>query len=188
MRITGNEPDVQTMTLEEYERMPEQDAFRVELSRGRVVREPRPGAEHGWLVARLVRLLGNHAEQHELGIVVTETGFLLATDPPTVRGPDAAFISAERLSPEIPTGFWLVAPDLAVEVVSASNTAAGIQEKVLEYLDAGTDLVWVVHAGSRTVTVWRPPREARVFRAEETLEGPGSLPGFRLPVSEIFKR
>lgn len=169
--------------------MPEEDAHRVELSRGRVVREPRPGAEHGWLAATLVRLLGSHAEEGDLGLVVTETGFLLARDPATVRGPDAAFIARGRLPEDgIPRGFWTVPPSLAVEVVSPSNTAAEIQEKVLEYLEAGSDRVWVVDPDTRTVTVWRPPAEARVLREGEVVDGEDLLPGFRLEVAALFRR
>lgn len=177
------------LSLEAFRRLPEEDGHRVELDRGRLVREPRPGAEHGWLTGRLVRLLGSHAESRELGIVVTETGFLLGEDPATVRGPDAAFISTRRLpAGGIPRGFWPMAPDLGVEVVSASNSASEIQEKVLDYLEAGTKLIWVVDPGSRTVTAWRPPREARVFREGETLEAGEALPGFRLDVHALFSR
>ncbi|MFQ5889633.1 MAG: Uma2 family endonuclease [Gemmatimonadota bacterium] len=177
------------LSLEDFARLPEEDAFRVELSRGRLVREPRPGAEHGWLTGRLVLLLGSYAREHHLGLVVTETGFILGEHPSTVRGPDAAFIAAGRLPPEgIPIGFWPMAPNLAVEVVSPSDTAAEIQEKVLEYLEAGTELVWVVQASSRSVTVWHPSREARVFGEGEVLDAGDVLPGFELEVAEIFRR
>lgn len=182
-------PDGGPITLEEFQRMPEEDAHRVELSRGRVVREPRPGAEHGWLAGRLVRLLGSYAEEHDLGLVVTQTGFLLAENPPTIRGPDAAFIANEQLSgEEIPTGLWTVPPSLAAEVVSPSNSVGEIQEKVLEYLEAGTELVWVVEPRSRAVTVWRPPPEARSVREEDVLDGADVLPGFRLEVAALFRR
>ena len=189
MRTAAGASDGARMTLEEFRRLPEEDAYRVELSRGRLVREPRPGAEHGWLTGRLVRLLGSHVEKRDRGLVVTETGFLLEDVPPTVRGPDVAFIASERLAGHgIPTGFWTVPPDLAVEVVSPSNSAAEIQQKVLEYLEAGTRLVWVVDPGSRSVTVWRPPAEARLLRAGEVLEGEAVLPGFRLDVTALFRR
>lgn len=87
MRSGPTSPEGELVTLEEFRRMPEEDAYRVELPHGRVVREPRPGAEHGWLAARLVGLLTSHVEEHALGVVVTETGFLLREHPSTVRGP-----------------------------------------------------------------------------------------------------
>lgn len=189
MRSGPKHPQGELVTLEEFRRMPEEDAYRVELSRGRVVREPRPGAEHGWLAGRLVGLLSSHVEEHALGVVATETGFLLREHPSTVRGPDVAFVSEDRLSAEgIPRGFWTVPPDLAVEVVSPSNTAAEIQEKVLEYLEAGTQLVWVVDPMTRSVTVWIPPAEAHVLRDGEVLDGGAVLPEFRLEVSTLFRR
>ena len=187
MNTRASSPDRGTVTLEEFQRMPEEDAFRVELSRGRIVREPRPGGEHGLIVGRMVRLLGAEVESRGVGVVVTETGFLLGTDPPTVRGPDAAFIARDPAAPA-PRGPWTEPPTLAVEVVSPSNTAAEIQEKVLEYLEAGTELVWVIDPASRSVTAWRPPGDAHMHREAETLEAGESLKGFSLPVAEIFAR
>lgn len=179
-------PDRGTVTLEEFQRMPEEDAFRVELSRGRVVREPRPGAEHGLIVGRVVRIPGSEVRSRGVGVVVTETGFLLGTDPPTVRGPDAAFIARDPAAPA-PRGPWTEPPTLAVEVVSPSNTAGEIQEKVLEHLEAGTELVWVIDPASRSVTEWRPSGDAHVYREGETLETEDVLPGFSLHVASIFE-
>ncbi len=187
MDARASSPDRDSVTLEEFQRMPEEDAFRVELSRGRVVREPRPGAEHGLIVGRVVRILGSEAEARGVGVVVTETGFLLGTEPPTVRGPDAAFIARDPAAPA-PRGPWTEPPTLAIEVVSPSNTAVEIQEKVLEYLEAGAELVWVIDPASRSVTAWRPPGEAHVHREGEILEVGGALKGFSLPVAEIFAR
>lgn len=175
------------LSLEEYQRLPEEDAHRTELVRGRVVREPRPGARHGLVTAELILRIGMYARERGLGRVVTETGFLLSVDPPTVRGPDVAFIAADRLPAELDfPGFWTVAPDLAIEVVSPSNAAGDIQAKVLEYLDAGTRMVWVVDPGSRSVATYRSREEIRIRTGDETLEGNDVLPGFRLKVFEIF--
>lgn len=180
-------PDRGCVTLEEFRRMPEEDAFRVELSRGRILREPRPGGEHGLIAGRLVRILGSEVESRGVGVVVTETGFLLATDPRTVRGPDAAFIARDPAAPA-PRGPWTEPPTLAVEVVSPSNAAAEIQAKVLEYLEAGTEPVWVIDPASRSVTASRPPGDAHLYREGETLEVGESLKGFSFPVAEISAR
>lgn len=189
MNDTREGPDATLVGLDEFRRMPEEDGSRVELARGRLVREPRPGAEHGWLVGRLVLRLGTDARDRQLGHVVTETGFLLSEDPPTVRGPDAAFVSSRSLpGGEIPTGFWPLAPALAVEVLSPEDSAARIQEKVVDYLDAGSRQAWVVDPRLRTVTVWSPPRRARLFRAGDELDAGDALPGFRLEVSALFER
>lgn len=176
------------LTVEEFERLPEVNEYRVELVRGRLVREPRPGAEHGCLTAELVARLHTHVRERGLGRVATETGFLLADDPPTVRGPDVAFIAAERIRAEgVPTGFWRFAPDIAVEVVSPANSASEIQQKVLEYLAAGSRLVWVVDARSRSVTVYRHRNEIRVLMEGDALDGADVLPDFRLEIADLFR-
>ncbi|MGH7570379.1 MAG: Uma2 family endonuclease [Gemmatimonadota bacterium] len=186
--MTRIETIEELVSLEEFERLPEEDEYLLELVRGRLVREARPGGEHGVLAGELVGRLHYHVGKHGLGRVVTETGFLLAEDPPTVRGPDAAFISAERYPKTgAPKGFWRIAPDLAVEIVSPSNSATEIQEKVLEYLEAGASLIWVVDPGVRTVTVFRSRTDVRVLTQEETLEGADVLPGFQLSISDLFE-
>lgn len=177
------------VSLEEFQRMPEEDAYRVELVRGRIVREPRPASAHGWLSGKLTMAIGVHASEHGLGIAVTETGFLLRVDPPTVRGPDVAFIARENLPADglSLTRFWTVAPDLAVEVLSPSNTAAEIQEKVLEYLECGSRLVWVVDPATRCITVYRSRQDIRLLMEGDALEGDDVLPGFQLPLAELFE-
>lgn len=186
--VASRSPSEGILSLEEFEALPEEDAFRLELVRGRVVREPRPGARHGLLMARLGARLQRHVEESGLGVVCLDFGVVLPTDPPNVRGPDIGFISKERLAPEgVPEGFLRGAPDLAVEVVSPSNRASELQEKVLEYLDGGARRVWVVDPRTRTVSVYRSRDEIRLLGAEDDLEGGEVLPGFRLPVAELFR-
>lgn len=182
---TGTETEL--LTLEEYERLPDEDGYSLDLAAGRLVREPRPGARHGVIVGNLYRALDSFVRRRGLGRVVIETGFLLAEDPPTVRGPDVAFISVERLPVgPVPEGFWRLAPDLVVEVVSPSDSAAEIQEKVLQYLDAGTLAVWVVQPRTRTVEVWQPGADVHVVREGEALEGGDVLPGWRVELESLF--
>jgi Uma2 family endonuclease len=174
------------LTLEEFERLPD-DGYRTELSAGRLVREPPPGAVHGWVARNVLRPLDRYVEEHALGLVIFDTGFLLAAEPPTVRGPDLAFIARERLPSEgAPQGFWTMTPDLAVEVVSPSNRATEIREKVLEYLRAGTRLVWVVDPDTRSIAVYRSHQDVKLLTETDVLDGADVLPGFRLDVSKIF--
>ena len=177
------------LTIQEFERLPEEDAFRVELVRGRLVREPRPAALHGWVQLHLGSMLLDHVERHGLGEVFSDIGVILSTDPATVRGPDLAFVSSERLPSGPPErGFLAFAPDLCVEIVSPSNTSAEIHEKVIEYMEAGSRLVWVVHPEARTVTEYRSPAEIRILKATDDLDGGGILPGFRTTVASLFPR
>lgn len=175
------------MTIEEFERLPD-DGWRHELVRGRLVREPLFSFDEGLLCARIGSILYDFAREHGLGQVVgADAGFILSLDPPTVRAPDAAFVRADRLDFDR-TRFAPLAPDLAVEVISPSNTLSEIQEKVLDYLDAGTRLAWVVDPGTRTVTVWRSRDEIRLVGEDGELDGGDVLPGFRVPVSTLFER
>ena len=174
------------VTIEEFERLPD-DASRLELVRGHVVREPPAGFEHGGIAASITTCLTTYARQHALGRVVTdEPGFVLFDDPPTVRAPDVAFVARDRL-PADPRGFPRLAPDLAVEIVSPSNTLVEIQEKVFDYLDAGTRLVWVVEPRTRSVTAYRSLKEIRLLTGDEEVDGADVLPGLQLKVSELFR-
>lgn len=187
MGVPDAETTERTYTLEEYERLPEEDGYRVELVEGQLVREPLPSVEHAWVTMQLAGRIREHAEKNRLGLTFAEVGFVLADEPPTVRGPDVAFIAAGNLPSEgFPRVFWRIPPDLAVEVVSPSNTRAGIREKVLEYLAAGTRLVWVVEPRSRSVTAYRSRTDVSVLKEADTLSGLDVLPGFRLRLSELF--
>lgn len=173
------------LTVEEFERLPD-EASRIELVRGHVVREPPAGFEHCGIAAQIATCLNTFVRRHTLGKVVTgEPGFVLFDDPPTVRVPDVAFVAKDRL-PADPRGFARLAPDLAVEIVSPSNTVSEIQDKVIDYLDAGTRLVWVVEPRGRTVTVYRSRDEIRILTVGQEIEGGEVLPGFRIEVSEFF--
>jgi len=176
------------LTVEEFQRLPEEDAYRVELVRGRAVREPRPGARHGWLAGKIFHALHAHAREHALGLAVIETGFLLSVDPPTIRGPDVAFIAAASMPPEgIPVGFWTLSPDLAVEVLSPSNSAIEIQAKILDYLAAGTRLVWVVDPHNETVSVHGARNESNLLTRKDDLTGGEVLPDFRMGIADLFR-
>jgi Uma2 family endonuclease len=108
-------PPEQSLTIEEFERIPEdgyrEDGYRSELVRGRLVREPPPGAEHGGVSATLTIRLGHYVRQHRLGRLLTDSGFILTENPPTIRAPDIAFIAAARIRAEgLPTRYFPGAP------------------------------------------------------------------------------
>lgn len=119
-------------------------------------------------------------------ISMAETGFLVSRAPDTVRAPDLAFVSKARLPTERVTGWGTVIPDLVVEVVSPSDRATEVREKVEDWLRAGVRLVWVVYPSVRTVDVYRPGSDVRVLGEADVLEGEDVVPGFSLPVRQIF--
>jgi Uma2 family endonuclease len=185
--MTGRaEPE--QLTLTEFIALPEHDLIRVELAGGRLVREPAPGFRHGRVAARINRILWEAGEGPGHGRVFFDMGFLLTADPPTVRVPDVAFVSAARLAAQASDDevFLPIAPDLAVEVLSPSNSASEIQRKAFEYLDAGARLVWIVDPSAASVTVYRARNDIRVLGAGETLDGTAAIPELEVEATELF--
>jgi Uma2 family endonuclease len=174
------------LTADDLFRM-EDDGWFTELEAGRLVREPIPGPEHGRLMVEISSLLAGHVRPRQLGVVFAHSGYKLKSKPDTVRGPDVSFVSAERIpATGVPQEFLELSPDLAVEIVSPSNTAREVMRKVLEYLTAGSQVVWVADPHSRTVTVY-PGREGiRILEGQDELDGGPVLPDFRVSVEELF--
>lgn len=105
-----------------------------------------------------------------------------------LRMPDVSYISKERLKQFPATGWLDIPPDLAVEVVSPTDSATMVQKKALDYIRAGVPLVWVVFPETRTVEVWRSTEPAReLLRETDLLTGGEVLPGFSVPVAELFE-
>ena len=185
--MTTDTPDLDTrlLTIEEFADLPD-DGWRLELVRGQVVREPPGGFEHGDVAFEIGLLLRSFVKEHGLGKVVgTDSGFVLFDEPPTVRAPDVAFVREDRLDFDRKR-FAPLAPDLAVEILSPSNTMSEMHDKVLDYLDAGSSLVWVVDPQSRTVAVYRSREEIRLIAADGEIDGGDVLPGFRRRVADLF--
>jgi Uma2 family endonuclease len=174
------------LTLDEYEHLVEDDGYRSELSRGRVVREPRPGALHSHLSFQLAIILHDYVKKNDLGAVQIAVGFRLAENPPTVRGSDVSFISKTRLPAEIPVSWWPFAPDLAVEIASPARSVSELQEKIFEYFEAGTRQIWVVDVRTRSVMVYRSLSDIRIVRAPGVLEAVEILPGLRLDLDAFL--
>ena len=172
--------------IDEYAQLHEPDDVRTELVRGFLVREPQPGPVHGSVQARITSLLDRHLREGDLGMVFTEVGVVVEEDPPTVRGPDVAVLLKDRVPRPLGGRFLRTAPDLCVEVVSPGNSASNLQDKVIQYLEAGVGCVWVVDPAPRTVTVYRSRRDIRVLRHGETLEGGDAVPGFQVPLGELW--
>lgn len=179
-------PATRLLTAEDLWAMPEQGGH-CELVKGERIEMPPAGFEHGTVTFDLGILLGNYVRAHRLGRVgAAETGFVLARNPDTVRAPDAAFVAAERLPSPLPTNFLELAPDLVVEVVSCGDTAQEVEDKVADWLTAGTRLIWVIYPRSRTVHVHRPHAPSRRLTAADTLDGEDVVPGFSCPVMDLF--
>jgi Uma2 family endonuclease len=175
------------LTAEDLLKMP--NDRRRELVRGELREMAPAGFDHGAVIGKLSYLLSQHVYGKGLGLILgAETGFKLERNPDTLRGADTAFVSAERVSMVgRPKGFWPGGPDLAVEVVSPGDTVEEVEEKVDDYLRAGTPLVWVINPRRRTVTIHRPDDNPVVLRENDTLTGGAVLPEFSCRVGDIFE-
>jgi len=173
-------------TLGQLARMPE-DGLRHEIDAGELLVMTRPNSRHGIYQARIARLLGNHVDANQLGEILTESGFILSHNPEILRGPDVAFVRADRVT-DLPDEGWAdFAPDLVVEVVSPSDTARQIDRKIHQYLAAGTLAVWIVYPETKSAHIFEPHGAARVVEIDGVLTSPIVLPGFELPERDIFK-
>jgi Uma2 family endonuclease len=175
------------MTADELLELPSA-GHRYELVEGELKEMTPASARHGRIAMRLGALLEQHARQHQLGVVyAAETGFKLGENPDTVRAADAAFIGQDRIpAGGEPEGYWDIAPDMVVEVVSPSDTAQAVQSKVTDWLQAGCRLVWVVYPDTQTVTEYRALTEVRVLTAGDRLASGDVLAGFACPIHELF--
>ncbi|MEM9883161.1 MAG: Uma2 family endonuclease [Planctomycetota bacterium] len=160
---------------------------RCELIRGELKMMSPAGGSHGIVGMRLVRALNRFLGDQDLGeCTLAETGFILDRNPDTVRAPDIAFIAAERLAEALTPKFIPIPPDLAVEVNSPSDTAGDVADKTRWWLAHGTRAVWVVDPKSQTVATHAPDGRAHVYGRDDTLPGGEVLPGFELPLAELF--
>ena len=178
------------MTAEELLRLPRaRDGRRHELVRGELRTMAPRGFEHGDVTSVFDRSLGNYVETHQLGrAVVGEPGFKLTVDPDTVRAPDVAYVRRERLEAAGRVrGYWPGAPDLAVEVISPNDLYTEVDEKVAQWLEHGTRLVFVVNPRRRTVAVHRPEQPVRILGVDDVLDGEDVVRGWTLPVRDLFR-
>jgi Uma2 family endonuclease len=175
------------MTAEDLLRMPD-DGFRYELVKGELKKMAPAGHVHGRIVVNISTPLDQYVRANRLGAVyAAETGFKLASDPDVVRAPDVAFIRQSRVE-EIGDiqGYWPGAPDLAIEVISTYDSYNDVEEKVFDWLEAGTRMVVVVNPRKKSVTVYRSLTQITVLTGSDVLEGGEVVPGWSLPVPDIF--
>ena len=161
-----------------------------ETVRGQRVELPPMGARPTHVASLLSRYLGPYCWAQQLGVVEVEMLFQLDNVERNQRRPDLAFISFDRWPrdrqvPDDPA--WSVVPDLAVEVVSPTDRDEDGLDKVREYFEAGVRQVWKVYPRLRVIHVYETYTTIRVVAGLDALEGGAIVPGFRLPLSELFE-
>jgi Uma2 family endonuclease len=173
------------VTLEEFARLPK-DGVRHEMSAGELLTLPPPKSLHS-RICRFV-FLRIEAALGPLGMseAFQETGYILSRNPLTIRQPDVSVISLERIRGANPDSYFEGAPELAVEVVSPSDSAEDLDIKTKQYLQSGARQVWILYPKTQTVQVFSSGAAAVILDRDQTLEGGDLLPGFSVPVASLF--
>jgi Uma2 family endonuclease len=170
------------MSIEEFTALPD-DGMLHELNEGELISMPPPKPRHGDCQATLAFALINFARPRDLGKVYTETGYRLT--PNTVRAPDVSFIRKSRLQDA--DQYFLGGPDLAVEIISPGDDAADLRQKIQQYLEAGTSLVWVIYPRTKQIEVHTPGKITRILGLDDSIEAPELLPGLKISVRTILE-
>ena len=164
------------------------EGVRGELIRGVLCTTMAAGGEHGEIVVNMTLLLGNFVKQQRSGrLAASDAGVRLQRNPDTVREPDLAFISADRLPLETRvTGYYEVPPDLVVEIVSPNDSYSSVHDKACMWLRYGVRIVWVVNPQFRSVEIHSAGPSLLRLTEDDTLDGAHVLPGFSCTVSDLF--
>ncbi len=173
-------------TAQDLERLSDQ-GHHYELIKGELRSMSPSGGPHGDATSRASFYINAVVYGDDLGMTfAAETGFLLSRDPDTIKAPDFAFVSFQRLPNPLPEGYVPIVPDLVVETRSPYDTAREVAEKVAEWLVAGVRMVWVIEPQKRTITTHRTGRDPQVFTVGDMLDGEDVLPSLSMPVKNIF--
>lgn len=159
-----------------------------ELVDGTLV-EKAVGAKESLLAVVIIQYLGSYVEENDLGVVLGPDGAMRLL-PGLVRIPDVSFISWERLPghefPEEPIPDLV--PDLAVEVLSKTNTKREMERKLLEYFEVGVRLAWLIYPRTQTAEIFTAPKVVKTIGKNQKLDGGVVLPGFSLALRKLFER
>jgi Uma2 family endonuclease len=178
---------VETPAIPEVFREPE---GRYEIVFGKLVEKPPMGVFETWIASELFGWLKTTEGLRDHGRAVSEMIFMLDLTLDLERRPDLAFVSYERWAKNRPvprTPVWDVIPDLAIEVISPTNSARDVIVKVGDYFRHGVKEVWVVYPLEEQVYVYHSPTSIKVLTRSDRIESPHILPGFQLPLEELFE-
>jgi Uma2 family endonuclease len=177
------------LTPEEFMRLYSDEDY-VELIRGEVVQLTPPGLRHGLIGEEVRDVLKPYVKIGNLGIVLSmEIGYVLEREPYTVRAPDVSFISQARLEQvEDEEKHFPGAPDLAVEILSPTDSLRATESKARMYLRAGGSVVWILDPKDKTLRIYRPDADPIVLGPDDEADAEPALPGFRCNVGNLFPK
>ncbi|HVS34079.1 MAG TPA: Uma2 family endonuclease [Gemmataceae bacterium] len=166
--------------------LPENDDKMVELVRGRPQATPLPDQRHGVICSLAGTVLGEFVRKRRKGYACVGAGIVLRRNPDTVRCPDVSVFEEYKSHEELSDRLSDSIPSLAVEVISAFDQPPDVAEKVVDLLNGGVVMVWVIDPQERTTTVHRPGLAPKRLTIHDELCDDAALPGLRCPVEEFF--
>jgi len=172
------------LTMQQFDDLPVREGILYELNQGGLVTMTEPMPRHNWVRDNIAAVIREFAHPRNLGRVFLETGYQLA--PETVRIPDVSFVPVDRMRNVDLDRRIQGAPALAIEVVSPTDLAEDLTQKVKQYLAAGAKAVWVFYPKPREVQVFTADGGTFVRHESDTLEEPEVLPGFSLELKSLF--
>lgn len=181
-------PDRQPISADEFMQLEDENGVYLELVEGRILRTPARTVPHALAMGDLMYSLGQYIATTKLGELLGPCSFKIESKPDTVLIPDVSFISRDRIPVPLPDTYMDGPPDLAVEVLSDHDPLPPLEDKVRRYLKAGVRLVWIVDPGDESVTVFEPGGGPVTLRHGQLLDGDPVVPGFDIPVEQIFRR
>jgi Uma2 family endonuclease len=171
----------------EWVHRPENRDRYFELERGEVIEMPPPNKYHGFVCSNVAGVLRSFAIQRQKGYPCSnDAGFILESDPDTVRGPDVSFYEDDQTADTMDRKYSPQVPRLVVEVLSPGANPNKVMKRVLQFLARGVALVWVIDPELRSIAVYHPSRLPRVLDEADELDGNEVLPDFRCRVAEFF--
>ena len=174
------------ITQEDFARLP-RDGFRHEVNAGELITLPTPKSRHSLIALFVLEELQGYLKQNSIGRALPEAGYVFSEEPLTIRQPDVSVLSKDRIRETDPDSYFKGAPDLAVEIVSPSNSAEDLEIKVKQYLQAGAKQVWVLYPKTQNIHVFSA-NVTTVLGRTQLLTGADLLPGFSVKVADLFDK
>jgi Uma2 family endonuclease len=174
-----------TLTLEQFAQLPGDDA-RHEMDAGTLITLPPAKSLHSRIARSVFIAIQACLDKAGLREAFSEAGYVLSQEPLTIRQPDISVLGKDRIAATDADSYFQGAPDLAVEIVSPSDSAQDLESKVKQYLQAGAKQVWVLYPKTRNIYVFSGTQSPRILEENQTLEGGELLPGFSVKVADLF--
>ncbi len=172
------------LSLEEFSRLPG-DSERHEMSEGELITMAPVKSLHSRLARLIFKLLESYLDKSGAAEAFPEAGYVLSRSPLTIRQPDVSVLSKERVLATAEDNYFEGGPELAIEVVSPSDSAEDLELKAKQYLKAGSSEVWVLYPKTKDIHVFAASGEVKVLGEGDVLQS-ALLPGFSVKVAELF--